>query len=151
VKHAPIARDRYTGVPTNYVQLLQSISHARSMERLASLVRDFGDKFDAVHVSAAMVVVPRLLADALEGSRPLDKGATKAAFSLMAQLQVGGRVALWGRVFVEAGFCGGARWGGGGGAWHAVVTPRAGPHAQLLPGTSLQPRPYGCSVRCSSV
>eukprot|EP00878_Enallax_costatus_P016162 GHUV01016952.1.p1 GENE.GHUV01016952.1~~GHUV01016952.1.p1 ORF type:complete len:762 (+),score=276.11 GHUV01016952.1:6674-8959(+) len=52
--------DPYRTPPKNYVQLLQHITRARKVDKLNSLVRQYHLKFDAVHVAAAMSVLPKL-------------------------------------------------------------------------------------------
>ncbi len=55
-----LAKDRYAGQPTNYVQLLQHIGKTRKLYKLQELVSEYGDKFDAVHASAALVRLPKV-------------------------------------------------------------------------------------------
>lgn len=54
------ATDDYSSEPTNYVQLLGALSHAASMDRLQHLIAAYGDKFDGVHVAAALTRLPKL-------------------------------------------------------------------------------------------
>jgi hypothetical protein len=61
--------DRYRTPPRNYVQLLQHITRARDLPSLAKLVREYGPRFDGVHVAAAMSVLPKLYAAPSPGAR----------------------------------------------------------------------------------
>ncbi|KAF6266778.1 hypothetical protein COO60DRAFT_13571 [Scenedesmus sp. NREL 46B-D3] len=68
--HIPKAKhDRYRTPPKNYVQLLQHITRARELGRLEQLVKQYGPKFDGVHVAAAMSMLPKLHQPAKPGSR----------------------------------------------------------------------------------
>ncbi|WIA08968.1 hypothetical protein OEZ85_008383 [Tetradesmus obliquus] len=68
--HIPKAKhDPYRTPPKNYVQLLQHITRARELGRLEQLVKQYGPKFDGVHVAAAMSMLPKLHQPARPGSR----------------------------------------------------------------------------------
>jgi hypothetical protein len=54
-------RDRYAGQPTTYVQLLQHIGRTRKLYKLEGLVSEYGARFDAVHASAALARLPKVL------------------------------------------------------------------------------------------
>lgn len=88
-KQRPLS-DRYTRRPTNYVQLLQSISHARRLDRLELLVKDYKDKFDAVHVSAAIAALPHAMSPWLGRDKALPADEAARAGALLTQLQVCG-------------------------------------------------------------
>lgn len=91
--HVPrVQHDRYRTAPQNYVQLLQHITRTRDVEALSKLVKQYGGKFDAVHVAAAMAMVPKLYQPPAPGNHLNDKqlkNRKKAAAKLLAQLQVG--------------------------------------------------------------
>jgi hypothetical protein len=54
--------DMYTSPPTNYVQLLSAIRFAPSLARLRELARpEMLQRYDAVHVSAALTKLPKLV------------------------------------------------------------------------------------------
>ena len=53
--------DTYTSPPTNYVQLLASLRHAGDLHRLSHLVTQYSNRFDAVHVAAALTRLPKLV------------------------------------------------------------------------------------------
>jgi hypothetical protein len=77
--------DPYTRPPVTYVQLLQHIRRAQDVKALEELVDAHAARFDAVHASAALSVLPRLTSDAaLE--RPTPEGSRRPA-RLMARLQ----------------------------------------------------------------
>lgn len=60
-----LKRETYThGAPKTYVQLLQHITRAPKFKRLEHLVAQYGDKFDAVHASAALARLPKLVSAA---------------------------------------------------------------------------------------
>jgi hypothetical protein len=122
--HVPRAKhDRYRSPPTNYVQLLQHIARSRDVTGLSRLVKQYGPKFDAVHVSAAVSRLPRLYAPVGPG-RHLNKDQRKErkqrAARLAAHLQVQ-------RVCVGGGGRGAAEGGreGGGGACVAARSKQA--------------------------
>lgn len=91
--HVPRVRhDRYRTAPQNYVQLLQHITRSRDVEALSKLVKEYGGKFDAVHIAAAVAMVPKLYQPPAPGNHLNDKQLKerkKAAAKLLAQLQVG--------------------------------------------------------------
>jgi hypothetical protein len=84
--------DPYTTAPRNYIQLLQHIQRARDLDRLEALLRSYGPRFDAVHVAAAMVAVPKLMAvvhpDGLKVAAAVAKQRNRQPAYLMAELQV---------------------------------------------------------------
>lgn len=89
--------DPYRTPPSNYVQLLQHIVRSRKVDKLSSLVRQYGLKFDAVHVAAAMSVLPKLYSqvESVSGLRPSEvRQKRQVPQRLLEQLQVGpsGRV-----------------------------------------------------------
>lgn len=53
-------QDPYRTQPKNYVQLLQHITRAKRVTDLEQLVRQYSTRFDAVHVAAALVMLPKL-------------------------------------------------------------------------------------------
>jgi hypothetical protein len=71
------ARDQYTTPPKNYVQLLQHIHHAYNLDKLYNLMRVYRNKFDSIHVAAAMSQVPKLYRPIQPGAR-LPKAVAKA-------------------------------------------------------------------------
>lgn len=84
-------RDPYRTPPRNYVQLLQHISRARTLDALTALAQRYGDKFDAVHVAAAMAVMPKLHRPPRPGARLSAaqlKQRKQAPQQLLAELQV---------------------------------------------------------------
>ncbi|GBF98873.1 hypothetical protein Rsub_11477 [Raphidocelis subcapitata] len=85
--HHAHRNDPYTTAPTNYVQLLQHITSARRLVRLESLLRDHGPKFDALHVAAAIAVVPRLLGAAVERGGGLTPEQARRPRAVLEQLQ----------------------------------------------------------------
>ncbi|KIY97996.1 hypothetical protein MNEG_9964 [Monoraphidium neglectum] len=85
-RHAHVS-DAYRTPPTNYVQLLQHIATAKRLNQLDALIKDYGDKFDAVHVSAALAVVPRLLGDAVERGSGLEPGRREQPEQILTRLQ----------------------------------------------------------------
>jgi hypothetical protein len=96
--------DPYTTRPTNYIQLLQHIAHTKTLGRLISLLEDYGGHFDALHVAAAISVVPRLLGPAVERGRGLAPAVAAKPRQLLEQLQVGGLGGRFGgRLFWGAG------------------------------------------------
>lgn len=84
--------DPYTTAPRNYIQLLQHIQRARDLDRLEALLRSYGPRFDAVHVAAAMVAVPKLMAlvhpDGPKVAAAVAKQRNRQPAYLMAELQV---------------------------------------------------------------
>jgi hypothetical protein len=90
--HIPKAKhDPYRTAPKNYVQLLQHITRARELDRLQQLVRQYGPKFDGVHVAAAMSMLPKLHQPARPGSRLSShklKERREKPSKLLVQLQV---------------------------------------------------------------
>jgi hypothetical protein len=87
-----VQHDRYRTAPQNYVQLLQHITRSRDVEALSKLVKQYGSKFDAVHVAAAVAMVPKLYQPPAPGNHLNDKQLKErkqAAAKLLAQLQVG--------------------------------------------------------------
>ncbi|KAG2437276.1 hypothetical protein HXX76_005935 [Chlamydomonas incerta] len=64
LKYVPVPEpqhDDFTSEPTTYTQLLASIRAAKSLKRLEHLVDTYTDRFDAVHVAAAVARLPHLL------------------------------------------------------------------------------------------
>ena len=53
--------DDYATEPTNYVQLLMALARAKDPARLHHLVTAYSDRFDAVHLAAAIVRLPKVL------------------------------------------------------------------------------------------
>jgi hypothetical protein len=84
--------DPYTTAPRNYIQLLQHIQRAKDLDRLEALLRSYGGRFDAVHVAAAMVAVPKLMKVVHPGgvrvSAAVAKQRSRQPAYLMAELQV---------------------------------------------------------------
>eukprot|EP00798_Chlamydomonas_sp_ICE-L_P022840 gene22841-30014_t len=54
-------RDTYISEPTNYIQLLGALRHADDLGRMSHLVSTYSDRFDAVHLAAAIARLPKLL------------------------------------------------------------------------------------------
>jgi hypothetical protein len=84
--------DRYRTPPKNYVQLLQHIRRSKDVLTLSKLVRQFGAKFDAVHVAAAVAMVPKLYQPPAPGghlNQQQLQSRKQHATKLLAQLQVG--------------------------------------------------------------
>jgi hypothetical protein len=91
--HIPkIKQDPYRTPPKNYVQLLQHITRANHVNVLEQLVRQYGTRFDAVHVAAALVMLPKLYeppsARTQLTSQQLKRRRARPA-ELLKQLQVG--------------------------------------------------------------
>ncbi|GLC41965.1 hypothetical protein PLESTB_001053100 [Pleodorina starrii] len=64
IKYVPVPEPEYedfSGEPTTYLQLLGAIGKARSLKRLQHLLTTHGDRFDSVHVAAAVARLPRLI------------------------------------------------------------------------------------------
>ncbi|KAG1676073.1 hypothetical protein FOA52_014938 [Chlamydomonas sp. UWO 241] len=65
IEYVPIPQrtwDRYTSPPTNYLQLLNAIRWAPSVERLEELMApEYLSRFDGVHVAAALTRLPKLV------------------------------------------------------------------------------------------
>ncbi|KAG2439738.1 hypothetical protein HYH02_010615 [Chlamydomonas schloesseri] len=64
LKYVPVpepAHDDFSAEPTTYTQLLASVRAAKSLKRLEHLVEVYADRFDAVHVAAAVARLPHLL------------------------------------------------------------------------------------------
>eukprot|EP00877_Chromochloris_zofingiensis_P015086 jgi/Chrzof1/9831/Cz04g17210.t1 len=73
--------DPYSSKPTNYVQLLKHIHKAKHLPQLEELLDEFHDKFDAVHTSAAISKLPKVL------DAPAGKAKDRPA-ELLDRLQV---------------------------------------------------------------
>ncbi|GIM05535.1 hypothetical protein Vretimale_10002 [Volvox reticuliferus] len=64
IKYIPVPEpefDDFSGEPTSYLQLLGAISKAKSLKRLQHLLSAHNERFDAVHVAAAVARLPRLI------------------------------------------------------------------------------------------
>ncbi|GLI62408.1 hypothetical protein VaNZ11_005028, partial [Volvox africanus] len=64
IKYVPVPEpefDDFSGEPTSYLQLLGAISRAKSIKRLQHLLSAHNERFDAVHVAAAVARLPRLI------------------------------------------------------------------------------------------
>ncbi len=70
------------------MQLLQHIHRARKLSQLEELLASFGDKFDAVHVAAAITVLPKCLRHKLGYGEVLPAEQGMQAAVLLAKLQV---------------------------------------------------------------
>ncbi|MEW5296793.1 MAG: hypothetical protein WDW36_000047 [Sanguina aurantia] len=53
--------DQYDSPPTNYIQLIGALSKAKDLAKLQKLVDEYQDKFEAVHVCAAIAKLPKLI------------------------------------------------------------------------------------------
>lgn len=100
--------DPYTRAPVTYVQLLQHIRRARDVRALEALVDAHGARFDAVHASAAMAALPRVLA-ASAVEQPTPEGSRRPA-ELLARLQA---MALQNRERMQARQIANAVWSAG--------------------------------------
>lgn len=99
LKYVPVPEsqhDDFTSEPTTYTQLLASIRAAKSLKRLEHLVDTYADRFDAVHVAAAVARLPHLLkyreADLVDMSASavvLPSGMTRTRRKHGAQLRSG--------------------------------------------------------------
>ncbi|KAG2485615.1 hypothetical protein HYH03_015678 [Edaphochlamys debaryana] len=78
IRYVPVEEPSFDDLadsePTTYTQLLSSIRSAKHLKRLQHLVSIYSDRFDAVHVAAAVARLPRLIqyraADLVEGAVP---------------------------------------------------------------------------------
>lgn len=90
--HIPTKKhDPYRTPPKNYVQLLQHITRAKKVDTLNKLVMHYGPKFDAVHVAAAMSMLPKLYQPVVPGTRISPrrvKQQRETPGKLLQQLQV---------------------------------------------------------------
>ncbi|EFJ44210.1 hypothetical protein VOLCADRAFT_95640, partial [Volvox carteri f. nagariensis] len=64
LKYVPVPEpehDDFSGEPTTYPQLLKAIKSARGLRRLQHLLSAHSERFDAVHVAAAVACLPKLI------------------------------------------------------------------------------------------
>lgn len=79
------------------MQLLQHITRSRNVSDLSRLVQDYGKKFDAVHVAAAVAMMPKLYQPPAPGGHLNKKQILerkKSAARLLSQLQVSSKHSL---------------------------------------------------------
>ncbi|GFR47583.1 hypothetical protein Agub_g9315 [Astrephomene gubernaculifera] len=64
IRYVPVPEpehDDFSTEPTAYTQLLSAIRAAKTLKRLQHLVSTYSDRFDAVHIAAAVARLPRLI------------------------------------------------------------------------------------------